>query len=173
MGSFEPKVVAGIDPGMTGGAAAVRTTGVGAELVDAIPIPLLTLPVGKVLAPHLFDLWLKTVCPSVIVLERVHAMPGKGAKSMFNFGRITGAIEAACLYSGRRIEWVTAAQWKRGLGVPADKRAAMDLATVRFGQDAKAKYWPTLSKNGLAEAALIASWWIERRGQKEGGAKPP
>ena len=154
-------VIVGADPGFSGGLAAITPTHTGIHILDAIAAPVRTLPTGKVYEPVVAMEWLEKVAPGIIVLERAHAMPKQGVSAVFSYGRSFGALEAVALLQGCRVTWVSPAKWKRALRLPADKGAAMDLASVTYGERALRDYWPRKKDNGVAEAALIALWWHE------------
>ena len=130
-------IVVGIDPGYTGAAAAVATRdgdGSCLSIVDVHPFRFLTLPAGKVFDAYTFRTWICgfPALPEIFVVERAQAMPRQGVSSSFQYGRGFGAIEAVVLaWAGAPVEWVSPAKWKRALRLPSDKRAAIDLATVR------------------------------------------
>lgn len=130
--------------------------------------------------PALANLMLRLITshrPDVIVYEQQWARPAtgvgkdgkvkktQGIASTFTFAEAYGAIQGS-VYSAvahvqstddayvPRIEPVTGKKWKSGFKLPADKPAAVALATSFF--PACAGYWE-LSKNvSAAEATLIA-----------------
>lgn len=160
--------VVAIDPGFSGAAVSVHYLERQLFLQAVLELPFQKLPVGRVLDARAFGRWLDAIVSTVptqltVVIERAQAMPRQGVSSAFQYGRGFGAIEAICLArSGIRIEWVSPAKWKRAMRLPADKRAAMNLASAKYGREVGERFWPTLSRNGVAEAALIAAYWMER-----------
>jgi hypothetical protein len=92
------------------------------------------------------------------VIERVHAMPKQGVSSSFNFGVNYGSVLSIVQARGISLEFVTPTQWKRDLGLPKDKKAALFKARLLF-PDAELH----LAKHdGRAEALLIAHWYRTR-----------
>jgi crossover junction endodeoxyribonuclease RuvC len=87
-------------------------------------------------------------------VELVHASPGMGVGSAFNFGHSAGIIEAACALGGLPCHHVSPAAWKPAMGVPADKAQAMLRADAMLPSGSK--HWPRKGDHGRAEAALIA-----------------
>lgn len=151
-------VIAGIDPGQSGGIALTQ----GTKLTAFARMP--TMKVGgktHVDARALHDLLTKDTWPppDAIVIEQVHAMPRQGVSSTFAFGAAFGSACAAAYITGRRVEFVTPAAWKKALGLSSDKRASLDMARRLWPE---AVDWSVLANDGIAEAALIAEWY--RRG---------
>ena len=95
-----------------------------------------------------------------VIIEAVHAMPRQGVSSSFSFGRSTGAVEALALAHFERVDWVSPRVWKQHFGLGSEKRASLDTATLLFGQHLKDFI---LADDGIAEAALIARWFIDVR----------
>jgi hypothetical protein len=82
-------------------------------------------------------------------------MPKQGIASAFSFGVGFGPILIVLQVMCLLIHFVTPSVWRRGLGLSADKRAALDKAQLLF-PDADLR----LAKNeGRAEALLIAHWY--------------
>ncbi len=111
--------------------------------------------------------------PDVIVLERQWARPAtdqfgnkvQGIASTFTFGEtygtILGAVYATVAHCqvtdsayAPRIELVEGKKWKAGYNLPADKKAAVALATRFFPQCEQ--YWKKAMDVSAAEASLIA-----------------
>jgi hypothetical protein len=66
-------------------------------------------------------------------------MPDQGVSSSFKFGRGYGGAEMGVIAMGWPITYVTAAQWKKTLGVPAAKDDARARASQLLPLDAQ--YW--------------------------------
>jgi len=146
-------LVLGIDPGQTGGLALIHDTGV---LVGAILMPLIRHTKKPTVDLTAVDAWLDDQWPDRIVIEYVHSMPAQGVASSFQFGRMFGAAEMmAPLFKAAPI-YVTPQKWKKHFGLTADKKQAMEAATKMYGN----KYWPLKKHEGVAEAALIATWGL-------------
>jgi len=148
---------AGIDPGISGGISIVTDNGV---YVDGIRMPTVVWRQKKIIDARTALAFLRQYAPAQIVIEQNNAMPGQGVSSTFSFGRNTGAIEAVALISGAPIEWVTARVWKGALGLSKSKRASLDACRMKFGE---AQLWQVLANDGIAEAALLARYWIDKR----------
>ena len=102
-----------------------------------------------------------------IIIERVHAMPGggdrtMGASSAFSFGRSFGFLRAAIIATDQAWEDVAPQTWQRNLGLgkcagPDRKRALRELAKQRF---------PNFAGITLvtADAMLLGEWaWLKWR----------
>ena len=119
--------VIGIDPGMKGGIAILDTE---ANKMRAIPTPLIGKEIDyrKIYDEFMF------YEPSIIVVEKVHAMPKQGVTSMFNFGLGYGAIVALATVSTARLVLVTPQMWKKHIlaGTNKDKDAAIQFCNHTY-----------------------------------------
>lgn len=145
-------LILGVDPGRKGALALVAPDG---ALIDVVDMPDAT---GSALGAHLAD-FLDDHAPHTIGcawVEKVHAMPGQGVTSMFNFGANYGGI--CTLLGGLRIrvEVVSPNRWKKAMGVTADKRSSRDLAAARWPEHAAR--FARVRDDGRAEAALLAEY---------------
>lgn len=155
-------IVLGIDPGQTGGFAAVRMDN-GFPFVLGATMPILFQPRSKpTLDAIRMDEWLAQYRFDVAVIEEVNAMPKQGVASSFQFGRMFGSAENMMMIYGTRFEYVPPGKWKRDMGLTSEKRKSLDLATAKFGNETREAYWPLKKHEGVAEAALLALWWLER-----------
>lgn len=157
-------VVLGIDPGKDGGLAILDTASGLPCLLVYMRMPTTTVGSktvvdGKQLT-QLMVPWRNEI--DVTVLERVHAMPKQGVSSSFSFGRAFGAVEFFAQSLEARLEYVTPAKWKRDMGLTSSKQASLDLATQKFGTRDP---WKFKADDGIAEAALMALWFIDKAGR--------
>lgn len=157
-------MIIGIDPGKSGGVAIV-SSGSG-RLLAGRRMPILLHGKRDVVDVYELNAWVAGQRPigmgghvERVVLEQVHAMPGQGVSSMFNFGRHTGAVEGWAVSLAAPVHWVTPQKWKKHFGLSKDKRASLDRARLEFGADTM---WDVLANDGIAEAALIALWWLRQ-----------
>jgi crossover junction endodeoxyribonuclease RuvC len=152
-------LICGIDPGLKGGVAALdRDTG---ALKVWWRMPTTEMRGKDVVDARALGDWIMCYMPSVIVLEQVSAMPRQGVTSSFRFGMAFGAALSCAQFSQTRLELVTPATWKKKLGLSSSKRASLDAAATRFGQHS---LWGVQANDGVAEAALLAAWWIDKQG---------
>jgi crossover junction endodeoxyribonuclease RuvC len=81
-------------------------------------------------------------------------MPKQGSVSTFTGGVVLGSILAACQRIAIPLELVSAATWKRTMGLDADKAKSLDRARLLFpGADLARK-----RDHGRAEALLLAEY---------------
>jgi crossover junction endodeoxyribonuclease RuvC len=153
----EEKMIAGIDPGISGGIALVDQEG---RFVSGLRMPVLRYR-GKALvdARALYD-YLRDHSPGAIVIEHVHAMPRQGVSSSFTFGRMAGGVEAIAQLIAP-IEWVTPNAWKKALGLSSVKQESFDAALLRFGPN---KLWAVKANEGIVEASLMAAYYLDKLG---------
>jgi crossover junction endodeoxyribonuclease RuvC len=145
--------VLGIDPGASGALVLLEN----GQPIEWTEMP--TLKIGKstrVNAPALTD-WIASCCCDYVYVEQVHAMPGQGVTSMFNFGHSCGTVMGVLGALGLPHAMVTPQSWKKAAGlIGTDKDAARARAIQMWPK------WRDLDKKGkgqaLADAALIAAY---------------
>jgi len=160
-------ITIGIDSGQTGGLAALNDQG---KLLGFRRMPVMQIKKKKAFDLRAADAWLRSIVVAQditpdaseieIVLEQVHAMPRQGVSSSFQFGRMYGGVEAWALGTGCSLLHVTPSVWKKAMGLTSMKRQSMDMARVRFGDN---PIWKVLANDGIAEAALLAAYWQDKR----------
>ncbi len=96
--------------------------------------------------------------PARAIVERVSAMPRRGVASAFNFGVGFGSVLAVLQARHVAIELVTAAVWKRALGLSSDKAASLHKARLLC----PAAELHLAKHDGRAEALLLAHWALSR-----------
>ncbi len=149
----------GIDPGLTGAIAAIDDD---AQLILCADLPVIRS--GKLAwidSNELTSLLMqcRNGRPAQIMLERSQAMPGQGVSSTFCTGVVLGSILAACQRIAVPLHIVTAAMWKRSMGLGADKSASLDKARLLF---------PTadldrIKDHNRAEALLLAYYGLSQQ----------
>lgn len=157
-----PPVVIGCDPGLAGAIAVLDPAGE-FERVDDLPIVRdrsLAWVDGARLQSLLIDALQGRQARAIV--ERVGVMPAQGIVSAFTFGAVVGSILAMLQARHVAIELVTAAVWKRDMGlINGEKQASVDKARLLF------PFAPIERKkdHGRAEALLLAAWWRSRAGK--------
>ena len=151
--------VIGVDPGQSGGLAIVHN----GRLVKGIRMPVIEIRGKKILDARAVGEWLgDCLVPfDAAVIEAVHAMPNQGVTSSFQFGRMLGAIESLVYSYGRPVTYVAPAMWKKAMGLDTSKQNSIDSAKLKFG-DAADQLIRRKADDGIAEAALLAAYWVER-----------
>jgi len=95
----------------------------------------------------------------VCALEQVHAMPGQGVTSMFNFGKNFGYIKGVLETCGIPYQEIPPIVWKRHFSLGSDKLQSIEVAHRLFPDTS---FYPTSQckkeSDGMAEALLIAEY---------------
>ena len=153
-------LILGIDPGSSGGLAIVESkVNSLPKIIWASKMPVVSIYNKKIIDVMKVSLALKEYSIDVTIIEKVHAMPRQGVSSSFQFGRIFGGIEAISYIYTKRVDYIAPAVWKKSLGLGSSKQESLDLARLKFG---KLNFWDLKSNDGIAEAALLALFWIEK-----------
>lgn len=141
----------GVDPGKSGGFALLHLNGT-LPKVWKMPGTVQDLVdlCGEIRSLTVGEGW-----SLLTMLEKVHAMPGQGVTSMFNFGRNVGQIETA-LHAAELLplQTVTPQKWQGALGclTKGDKNVTKAKAQALF---------PGLKvTHAVADASLLA--WYAR-----------
>ncbi len=149
-------LICGIDPGLKGGIAFFDKD---AGYLKVYKMPVVTKNIAKkkrqFLNCHRFCNILLDENPNRIVVEKQQAMPKQGVVSTFSIGFQYGICIGTFIALGFSYDEVRPRDWKKDLGVSADKQEAREKATSIFGNE---EYWPLKSHDGLAESAMIAYW---------------
>ena len=152
-------IVMSIDPGLSG-ALAVFIDDV---LIDVVDMPTHELSRNgkakrQIAAADLAGIFTQHD-PRHVIVERVTAMPGNGATSMFSFGRSFGIIEGIIAAYNISVTYVTPGVWTkgigRGLGKDASRARACELYPSHQQRFARVK------DDGRADAVLIGAWWLK------------
>lgn len=157
-------LVIGVDPGLSG-ALGILTDA--AEFVAVADLPVirdhnLAWIDGGLLRGMILDY----SGPKRVVIERVSAMPKQGVSSSFQFGVGFGSILGVVQSLGLPIEFVRPANWKRAMGLSADKHASLHKARLLYPAAEL-----TLAKHdGRAESLLVATWSIRHQRGERGRA---
>jgi len=158
------KVYIGIDPGLSGGVAAISDKG---ELLMIEDTPALKAKTGtKVYLPAQMAEILKRVEISkvaVVGIEQVHSMPKQGVASSFRFGEGFGMWQGIIAALGMPMMMVPPQRWKKAMlaaGAGSDKGVA--IARAQQLLPSAAKYLTRKKDDGRAEAILIAMYFLER-----------
>ena len=143
----------GIDPGASGAIAAINPSGISFTDCPTIKTKGKTQPNPTLMATELKRL---ATPDSILIIEAVHALPGQGVTSMFNFGMGYGVWLGAIAALGIPHELVTPQQWKKQFGLGSDKEASRIVALQLFplaSAELKLK-----KHHGRAEALLLAEY---------------
>lgn len=146
---IEKTAIMGIDPGLTG--AIVVFCLKENKILAEYDVPTLKKLNGRRECNYydcarIIDVWAPKT--NFAVIEDVHSMPQQGVVSMFNFGKIAGALEGMLASSLVKYRKVKPSVWKASLGLSHEKAESIALAEKIF----KIKF----RNDGRAEAALLA-----------------
>lgn len=161
----------GIDPGLSGALALLTWND---ELIDVIDMPVMQVPfrnkvrrevAAKTLAEVLWK-WATIDDNPVACIETVHAMPGQGVTSMFNFGQSYGTVLGVLAACKVPVYQVTPQEWKKEYGlIGEDKERSVLIAKAMLG--GKDGWHTKQSHHGRADAILIAGMIGEKMLNKE------
>ena len=152
-------MIAGIDPGLSGGMAVLDTLN-GSVCASGLPIFR-----NKSLAwvdGFMLVRWLTAATNGasfVAVVERVSSMPEQGVASSFKFGVGFGSILSALQTMSCELVLVPPTVWKRSHDLLHSEKSQ---SLVRARQLYPKAYLPTPKYEGQAEAILIADWYRVR-----------
>lgn len=154
----------GIDPGKSGGVAILRPD----NTLDLHTIPV----IGKEIdLKSLYDILFEaTRGEHLVCLEDVHALPGTGAGSNFDFGRTKGLKEGILVGMQARYVMVAPKTWQKEMwqGIPMMKKASGGNDTKAISLLAARRWFPNETflatarsskpHDGLYDAALMANY---------------
>jgi crossover junction endodeoxyribonuclease RuvC len=147
-------MIIGIDPGKSGGLAALNPDG---GIRWMIPMPV----IGGTIDSSRLREWLSlngTVC----YIESGQAMPKQGVSSMFKFGHTCGLIEGFVAGCGHPYTMVRPHQWQRVMHAGLDKsmhpkqRSLIVAQRLYPGADFRATVRCRKAHDGIVDALLIA-----------------
>jgi hypothetical protein len=150
-------IVFGIDPGAKGGLSMVD--GASMQLVDSMRMPIVKIRGKSVVDAPRFVSWVDLWRPTHAIIEQASSRPAQGVVSAFSFGRVFGAAEALAQSTVGVVEWVTPSVWKAHYKLSQRKQDSLDLASTMFGAPPD---WTVKANEGIAEAALIARWFLDK-----------
>lgn len=148
----------GIDPGLSGGIAAIDHNS-NILLLEAVPVMAglkanTRMVDGLAMRALLIARQITPLHAAVFAaIERVNAMPKQGVTSSFKFGESYGILQGVLCGLNIGHEFILPQAWKKYYGLSSDK--AQSLAEV-------SRRYPGLklkkSDDGMAEALLIATY---------------
>lgn len=159
------RVYVGLDPGMTGGLAAVSESG---ELLSVAAMPRVNGSTGPQ-DYHAIKEWfvsVKKLGKVEAALEKISVRPGEGVKSTLTAGTNWGFLKGMLVAIGARYIEPTPQSWKKTLGLPKrsgkerkkGKEDAVVLATQLFPGINLTPGRKRVPHDGMADAVLIAEY---------------
>ena len=152
-------MIIGIDPGVSGAAAALcpAREGTPPYIYEAIDLPTRSDGMRRRLDPSQLASWIYDIKPSRIIIEAVGPMPSDGRVAAFRFGEAVGTIHTICRMMKIEPELVSPLVWKGYyLLIQADKEASRRKALRLF--PAAHRMLDRKKDHNRAEAMLIARW---------------
>lgn len=155
------RLVAGIDPGLSGAVGIIDDAG---EFVGVFDVPTLPTSTGRrQLDPSaLASIISGSGSLAFVLVERVGPRPGEGPTGAFSFGHTAGSISAVLSVIGVPFDLVQPAVWKRKSGIPAGADKGVSIATAKRLLPGAAPYLTRVKDDGRAEALLLALQVLER-----------
>lgn len=149
-------IFVGIDPGISGGIAAIDSEGA-IVLLTRMPTMPSNIAKRKMVDPAAMSNMMRTIVhcgvrPHV-ALEQVGSMPRQGVVGTFSFGQAYGTVIGVLGALGMPFQFVTPQKWKGHHSLTADKTQSIGLVMRRWPE----REWKK-SDDGPAEALLIADW---------------
>ena len=97
-------------------------------------------------------------------MEKVHAMPGQGVTSMFNFGKNYGELLGTIKCSGFEYYLADPREWKKVIlaNTAKDKQAAIDYCTANYPSISLVPYRKRTPQDGIADAVCLAAYGLHR-----------
>lgn len=152
----------GIDPGFTG---AIVMIPAGCNIISVADTPILESKKGKKIKKEYFIPGMASLLESVspeahVFIEKVHAMPGQGVTSMFNFGKGFGIWLGIIVALKLPYTLVTPQAWKKKM---LDGKGNKDDSRIRAIElcPEQADYFKRKKDIGRADATLIAMYGKE------------
>ena len=153
-------IIAGIDPGLSGAIALIKTK---SRKVKVCVMPTLKMTKSKRALDEneIRDYLIKWKVDHVFI-EKVHAMPGQGVTSMFNFGAGWGCIQGICCGLYLPYTLVTPQAWKKVIcaGMPKGSKDTSIIIVKRLWPKVSLLPTPRCKKNsnGMGDALCIAEF---------------
>lgn len=158
-----PKIVLGIDPGVSG---AIAVFHIDRGLIDAHDMPVFEIKVSgrKRKRPNIHELrdLVDAMRPGHAYVEEVHAMPQQGVSSTFSFGHTFGAIEGVLAGLGVPYSLVAPQEWRKRAGLVSGQTKDASRRRAAQVMPYRADLFKRVKDDGRAEAALIA-WAMHKQ----------
>ena len=149
--SQEKKLIAAIDPGLSGAIAIIE-----GDTAKTYDMPTYREKKKNWIdVPLLIEILKQLPKGTDIVIEAVHSMPRQGIASTFKFGRGFGILIGVCACLELNTIFVYPQTWKKYFKLSQNKEDSIALANKIFG-----KKIPK-SKDGRAEALLLAYYYLK------------
>lgn len=164
-------ILAGLDPGLSGGVAAFDTEA--GRFVNMCPIQTRADGSNRQIDYKWLCEWLEAQAPDVAVIENVQPMPSMpgangvrrsmGATSAFRYGLACGQLRGIIQAYGVECVYIHPRTWKGAFGLKGgDKQTGVEKLKQTHPETAQ---FITLKKlHGLADAGYLALYYAEQQG---------
>lgn len=145
------KYLIGIDPGAAGGIAVINATD--GRVEKCIKMPETPQDINLALVSYYNN--------AIAYIEDVHAMPGNGVVSMFNFGINVGYLRMALLANAIPAHYITPSKWQKYYSFGATMKSEGKTAWKNRLKAKAQELHPYLQKDinlKTADAVLIAEY---------------
>jgi len=140
-------IILGIDPGESGGLAAMEGHHVEVHAFKgATEKEILNL--CRIRSNH----------PARAYMEAVHSFPGQGVASSFKFGQHYGGLRMAVIASGIPLELVSPMKWKKAMGLVRRPNETMTAYKNRSKAMAEQLFPSVKVTHAVAEALLLSEY---------------
>lgn len=164
-------VALGIDPGLTGGVAALGYADQDLEIAQVYPMPVKKTAKGKTVDAAALHMLLKQhLIPGrpklLVAVERVHAMPKQGVTSTFTFGTGYGKVLAAVEILDLPMVEPLPDAWKKLIlkGHAKGKDASIAYCRSRYPDvELRPTERSRTDNHGLADALCLAEYALRQR----------
>ena len=152
--------VIGIDPGKNGAMVAMKDDG----SIQPLIMPIVANEYDiQTISEWLRSFMITDYKPLYICMEKVHAMPGQGTVSMFNFGFGYGLLHGIIGSLKLPLYLVAPQSWKKLILVDTSKDKDAAVAYVKRmypNLDMMATPRSKRPHSGIADAVCIANWML-------------
>ena len=157
-------IIIGVDPGITGAICILENK----KVIEIYDTP--TMIDGKKNKKQINSAQVTNIIKErlnkdkevVVVVEQVHAMPGQGVTSMFNFGQSFGVVKGICAALSLPIYFVRPAKWKKHFNLIKTNKDASRTKVIEAYPDISSKLHRKKDSN-RADAILIALYFSDTK----------
>jgi len=157
MPSIKRGIFIGIDPGKSGGLAAIECLKHKSR-IEVVPMPATERDIDDWFKGQAFVAG-NFYVPMFAIIEKVHSMPKQGVKSMFTFGMNYGGLRMALIANGIPFRESTPQEWMKAMGMPKkDTKKSNSVWKNQLKAKAQQLYPALTLTLKTADAALIATY---------------
>ena len=153
-------IIFGIDPGVSGAISIIENK----KVIEVFDMPTMIdgkknkKQVNGAQVTNIIKERLNSDEEVLIVVEHVHAMPGQGVTSMFNFGQSFGVVKGICSALSLPIYFVRPLKWKRHFNLIKTNKDASRTKVIEIYPEISSKISRKKDSN-KADAILIARYF--------------